>query len=96
MQTIFSWILTVGGVALVGAGGAGYFKPRSSLHAWWPYLVIGGAALVAVGFYLAREAKVVQHTTMMLQQKQKRKHRLLVRVIVLAAAAVAGYLLIGR
>ena len=96
MRTILSWILTAAGLALIGAGAAGYFNPRSDLHKYALYLAIGGAVLGAVGFYLAREAKVVQHTTMMLQQKQKRKHRLLVRVIVLAAAAVAGYLLIGR
>ncbi len=72
MRTILSWILTVGGVALIGAGGAGYLRETSSLHEYALYLAIGGAVLGAVGFYLAREAKVVQHTTMMLQQKQKR------------------------
>ncbi len=96
MRTIYSWILTAAGVALIGSGAAGYLNPRSGLHKYALYLAIGGAVLAAAGFYLAREAKVVQQTTVMLKQKQRRKHQLLVRVIVLAAAAVAGYLLIGR
>ncbi len=96
MRTIYSWILTAAGISLIGSGAASFFNPRSGLHKYALYLAIGGAVLAAAGFYLAREAKVVQHTTMMLQRKQKRKHQLLVRVIVLAAAAVAGYLLIGR
>ncbi len=94
MRTVFSWILTVAGLACIGAGASGYFK-KSNLYDYWLYLVIGGVVLGVVGFFLAREAKVVMRTTMMLQQKQKNRSKLLVRVVVLGAAAVAGYFLIG-
>ena len=95
MRTIFSWILTVAGLAGIGAGAAGYLNKRSELHQYWLYLVIGGVVLAVVGFYLAREAKVVQQTTMMIQRKQKRNYQIVVRLIALVAAAAVGYFLIG-
>lgn len=96
MRTILSWILTAAGLACIGAGvNARYFNKGSSLHDYALYVAIGGAVLAVVGFILAREAKVAQHTTMMLQKKQKRNYQVVIRLIVLAAALAAGYFLIG-
>ncbi len=94
MRTILSWILTVAGVACIAAGvNARYLNRGSSLHEHALYIAIGGAVLAVVGFVLAREAKVVAHTTMMLQKKQKRNYQVFIRLIVLAAALAAGYFL---
>jgi hypothetical protein len=95
MRTLLSWILMAAGIACIGAGAnAGYFNKDNDLHDYSLYIMIGGAVLAVVGFVLAREAKVAQHTTMMLQQKQKRNYQILIRLIVVAAALAAGYFLI--
>ena len=93
MKKLLSWILTVGGVAVAGAGLAGHLNERSSLHKWGVGLAVAGALLVVVGVFLGREAKVAQQTTIMMQRKQKRNYQVAIRLLALVAAAAVGYFL---
>ena len=95
MKKIYSWILMAGGVALAAGGAAGHLDTGSHLHGYAILLVVAGAVLAVVGFFLGREVRVAQQTTVMMKQKQKRHYQIVFRVVLLAAAAVVGYLLIA-